>query len=468
MSDHALGERRTQVNEAAFLPRPAPRAPRPFLSWLATARSLRRNMLDVFPPEAFTEEVVALRSLGRLQLIVSKPAAIHHILVENPQNYARTVGTIRILRPVLGDEGLLLSEGEDWARQRHAHAPAFAPRTIPLLARRVAEAAAPSIAELDAAGGAPVDLFAALQRLALDVAGRFMLSLEMRPWAPEMRALIGDYGEGLGRPRLLDFLLPLAIPTPHDLLRRHLRRRWMALVARIVAARRALPGAPADLFATLEAANAAEGGSEQRLLDQVATMILAGHETTAIALFWALVLVCAAPGVEARILAEAAGRDLGPAGAAASLAALPYTRAVVQETLRLYPPAFAIARVARADDKAGGLAVPKGAVVLIAPWVLHRHRRLWRDPERFDPARFLSGPAPGTGAPPERFQYLPFGVGPRVCIGAQFALTEATLVLARLIQTFEIRRADAGPVAPLAIVTTRPERNPLFLLRRRR
>lgn len=451
------------MNEAVLPTVPAAGAVRPAMSGLAIARSLRSNALEVFPPEAFEEEVVSRRSLGREQLILAKPAAIHHILVDNPQNYGRTAATIRILRPVLGD-GLLLSTGEDWAHQRHAHAPAFAPRTVPLAARRVGEAAVAAFDELDTTGETPIDLLAVFQALTLDAAGRFMLSLDMRPFAAELRDLVTRYAERLGRPRLLDILMPLAIPSPRDLLRRRVRRRWLALLARIIAARRALgEAAEGDLFALLDAANAAEGGSETRLFDQVATMLLAGHETTAVALFWAIHLVCDRPEVEERLLAEARGRDLGPEGAAASLAALPYARAVVQETLRLYPPAFAIARIARAADEAGGIAVAKDAVALISPWVLHRHRRLWDDPERFDPARFL----PGAPAP-ERFHYMPFGAGPRVCIGAQFALTEATLVLARLIQNFHVERTDADPVFPVAIVTTQPDHRPLFRLRRRR
>ena len=142
---------------------------------------------------------------------------------------------------------------------------------------------------------------------------------------------------------------------------------------------------------------------------------------------------------------------------------LVYTRAVVQEALRLYPPAFTLARQARRTDTAGGIAIPAGAVVLIAPWVLHRHRRLWDQPEKFDPARFLPG-----AAPPERCAYLPFGMGPRVCIGAQFALTEATLVLAAMIQAFHIERAYSDPVVPVAIVTTQPDHPPLFRLAPRR
>jgi cytochrome P450 len=135
----------------------------------------------------------------------------------------------------------------------------------------------------------------------------------------------------------------------------------------------------------------------------------------------------------------------------------------VQEALRLYPPAYTIVRQARADDNAGGIAVPAGTIVFIAPWVLHRHRRLWPQPDVFDPARFL----PGAPAP-DRFAYLPFGVGPRVCIGAQFALTEATLVLAAMLKAFEIERADAEPVMPVGIVTTQPDHPPLFRLRPRR
>ena len=163
----------------------------------------------------------------------------------------------------------------------------------------------------------------------------------------------------------------------------------------------------------------------------------------------------ATPEVGGRIAAEAAPLDLGPDGAAEALSRLVYTRAVVQEALRLYPPAFTLARQARGADTAGGIPIPARAVVLIAPWVLHRHRRLWDQPEKFDPARFLPG-AP----PPERCAYLPFGMGPRVCIGAQFALTEATLVLAAMTRAFHIERAYSEPVMPVAIEHNRRRMGP--------
>ena len=431
------------------------------------ARSLRDNAIGIFPPQAFEEDVVFRRVFGRQQIILSLPAGIQRVLVDNPANYRRTAAGIRILRPLLG-RGLLLSRGEDWRQQRRTLAPAFAPRTMPILARHVARAAAAAAANLDVAAGTPVDLLAAMQFLALEIAGASMFSLEIERYGAELRGLIKGYATRLGRPNLLDFLLPPSIPSPRDVRRWGFRRRWLRLIRRIIAARsaEASAGAPRDLFDLMATAKDPESGAlfpPDRLADQVATMIVAGHETTAVALFWSLFLLAEAPDIQERLAAEVAGVDLGPDHAWDALAGLVYTRAVVQEAIRLYPPAFTLARQAIGDNVAGDLPVAARTVVLIAPWVLHRHRRLWRDPEVFDPSRFLPG-AP----PPDRFAYMPFGIGPRVCIGAQFALTEATLVLATLIQNFRIERADDDPVTPRAIVTTQPDHPPPFLLRPRR
>jgi unspecific monooxygenase len=421
---------------------------------------LGENALLAFPPEAFEEEVLARSFFGRQRLILNRPASIHHILVDNPANYHRTGATVRMLRPLLG-RGLLLSEGDDWRRQRRIVAPAFAPRTIPILARHIAQATNTLISGLARRAGRPVDLLAEMQFLALEIAGRSMFSLAMDRHRAELRKLISGYAEHLGRPTLLDFLLPLPIPSPRDFGRWKFRRRWMALIGQLISERRerASGGAPEDLFDLLSM----EEEDPVRLADQVATLITAGHETTGVALFWALYLVAVTPGIVEHITAEVAPLDLGPDGAAEALPKLIYTRAVVQEALRLFPPAFALARQAHGADAADGVVIPAGAVVMIAPWVLHRHRRLWDRPESFDPTRFLPG-AP----PPERCAYLPFGLGPRVCIGAQFALTEATLVLAAIIQAFHIERAGTEPIMPVAIVTTQPNHPPLFRLASRR
>ena len=454
------------MTEAQAVLPTTPRAPSGPQSARVVARAMRENGIASFPPQAFEEDVVFRTFFGRPQIILNRPEGIHHILVENPGNYRRTPAGVRILRPLLG-RGLLLSEGEEWKYQRRTIAPAFAPRTMPLLARHVARATEAVVAELEASGESGVDLLAAMQSLALEVAGTSMFSVAMERYRPELRQLITRYAARLGRPSPLDFLLPPAIPSPRDLARWWFRRRWVDLIGRIIAERRAKAseGAPRDLFDLLSNAQDPESGvpfSAEALVDQVATLIAAGHETTGVALFWSLYLVSGAPAVEQRLAAEVATLDLGPDNAADVLPRLVYTRAVVQEALRLYPPAFTIVRQARRTDEAGGVAVPAGGIVFISPWVLHRHRQLWSQPEVFDPARFLPG-AP----PPDRCAYLPFGIGPRVCIGAQFALTEATLVLARMIQAFRIERADGDPVVPVGMVTTQPNRRPLFRLRGR-
>jgi unspecific monooxygenase len=184
-------------------------------------------------------------------------------------------------------------------------------------------------------------------------------------------------------------------------------------------------------------------------------MILAGHETTATALFWALYLLALDPETQEQLAAEV--RDVNASGAI-EIERLKFTRAVIDETMRLYPPAFLIARAAAGPDTIAGLPVKKHDVILIAPWLLHRHEKLWRDPNAFVPSRFM------TGTPPDRFAYLPFGVGARVCIGAHFALVEATLALARLIGAFRVALVDKEPVLPIGVVTTQPDRSPKFAI----
>jgi cytochrome P450 len=179
-------------------------------------------------------------------------------------------------------------------------------------------------------------------------------------------------------------------------------------------------------------------------------------------LFWLFYLMASVPEAQEAVAAEAASADLGPDGAPDTVSKLVRARAVVDETLRLYPPAFVIVRQALADDLVDGVLVPGRSLVLIAPWVLHRHRRLWDRPDVFDPSRFLPG-----AAPPPRFAYMPFGVGPRVCVGAQFALTELVLILAIMLREFRIELAEKRIVTPVGMVSTQPENSPHFLLHRR-
>jgi len=437
------------------------------LSGLALMRAFGRNALVAWAGEAYREELVVRRFLGVNSLLVNAPEGIRRVLVDNPGNYRRTPATVRVLRPLLGD-GLFLAEGEAWRRQRRIVAPSFAPRATPMIARTSAQVADETVAELDepARAGRDVDLLAAVQSVALEVAGRTMMSLEMARHRPGLRALVAEYRERLGRPVPLDFLLPLWLPGPHDLMRRGFRRRWMARIEAMIADRRSRPPAPADaprdLFDILAAARDPDTGAgftDRQLRDQVATLITAGHETTALALFWSLTLLAQSPAWQDAVAAEAAAANPAPEAAADALPGLPVTRAVFQEAVRLYPPAYTVVRQAIAADTVAGVTVGPGWLMVIAPWVLHRHHGRWDDPDAFDPARFLP-PAP----PPDRFAYLPFGAGPRVCIGAQFAMTEGVLVLARLVRAFRIELADDAPVLPVAIVTVRPDRTPVFRL----
>ncbi|MBN9510785.1 MAG: cytochrome P450 [Alphaproteobacteria bacterium] len=450
------------MNAPFVPPRPPVAAAGPSLpGFLAAVRS---NALGMWGAEAYEQDVVVGRAFGRPMLLLNAPAAIHHVLVENPGGYRRTPASIRILWPITG-RGLLLAEGEAWRLQRRTTAPALAPRTLPLLLPHMAgavEAALPALRAQAAAG--PVNLLAAMQGLALDVAARAMFSLESARFGAAMRELLGQFGQRMARPRALDLVLPPWLPSPGDIARLRFRRRWVALMDGIMAARTATPAAegPRDLFDLMRAARDPETGagfSRAELRDQMATLIVAGHETTALALFWSLYLLARDHEAQARLAAEVAGRDLGASAAAEAMPKLAYTAAVVSEALRLFPPAFTLVRQARQADRAGDIAIPRGAVVMVAPWVLHRHRRLWTDPDAFVPERFLPG-----ATPPPRFAYLPFGAGPRVCVGAQFALAEAALVLARLMQAFHVSMADDRPVLPAPVITTQPDHAPGFLL----
>jgi unspecific monooxygenase len=427
--------------------------------------AMRKSAIGTWGQRAYQEDIIRGRFFGRSSFILNTPDAIRHVLVDNYENYTRTPAGIRVLRPVLG-EGLLMSEGQAWKHQRRTLAPAFTPRAVATLVPHMLAATDETIAKLQAAGGAPVDLREAMQRMTLEIAGRTMFSFEMGRHGPALRDFVMEYGERLARPHLLDLMLPLGWPSPQDFSRARFRKRWTRFIGMLMAERRAAgkkEGAPPqDLFDLMGAARDPETGdafSDAQLGDQVATMILAGHETTATALFWSLYLLALDPVTQDELAAEARGVTVN---GASDVERLKFTRAVVDETMRLYPPAFLIARAAAAPDTIAGFAVAKHDVILIAPWLLHRHEKLWRDPDAFMPSRFM----PGT-QPPDRFAYLPFGVGARVCVGAHFALVEATLALARIIGTFHVTLSDKAPVMPVGVVTTQPDRSPMFYISRR-
>jgi cytochrome P450 len=422
--------------------------------------AMRESAIGSWGQRAYEEDIIKGRFFWRSSFILNTPDAIRHVLVDNYENYTRTPAGIRVLRPMLG-EGLLIAEGRAWKHQRRTLAPAFTPRAVAPLVPHMIAVTDETIAKLQAVRGAPVDLREAMQRMTLEIAGRTMFSFGMDRHGATLRDFVMEYGGRLARPHLLDMVLPLSWPSPQDLSRARFRKRWTKFVGQLMAERRAAgkkEGAPArDLFDLMDAARDPETGeafTDEQLGDQVATMILAGHETTATALFWSLYLLALDPANQEQLAAEV--REASADGAL-DLERLKFTRAVVDETMRLYPPAFLIARAAAAPDMIAGMPVRKNDVVLIAPWLLHRHEKLWRDPNAFIPQRFMP-PAP----PPDRFAYLPFGVGARICVGAHFALVEATLALAKIIGAYRVTLLDQEPVMPVGVVTTQPDRSPMF------
>jgi cytochrome P450 len=416
------------------------------------------NAIETWSQRAYEEDLIRGRFFGRSSFILNAPDAIKHVLVENYENYTRTPGGIRVLRPMLG-EGLLIAEGKAWKHQRRTLAPAFTPRAVNTLVPHMVAVTDETVAKLKTECDRPIDLREVMQRMTLEIAGRTMFSFEMGRHGATLRDFVFEYGTRLASPHLLDLVLPLSWPTPRDFARARFRKRWTAFVAQLMAERRGAgkrgDAPPQDLFDVMDAARDPETGagfSDELLADEVATMILAGHETTATALFWALYLLALDTESQERLAREARDTE-----GTTDPEQLTFTRAVIDEALRLYPPAFLIARAAIGADDVAGYPVRKGDVILIAPWLLHRHEKLWQAPNAFMPARFLPG-----ARPPERFSYLPFGAGARVCIGAHFALVEATLALARLVGACRIGLVDKSPVLPVGVVTTQPNRSPMF------
>jgi cytochrome P450 len=427
--------------------------------------AVRKSALSAWSQRAYEEDIILGRFFTRTSFTLNAPDAIRHVLVDNYENYGRTPAGLRVLRPILG-QGLLIAEGRAWKHQRRTLAPAFTPRAVTNLVPHMIAVTDETIAALKTRCNGPVDLREVMQHMTLEIAGRTMFSFGMERHGPKLRDFVMEYGERLARPQILDIALPLSWPTPQDFARARFRKRWTAFVAMLMAERRAAgktdDAPPRDLFDLMGDARDPETGkafTDEQLGDEVATMILAGHETTATALFWALYLLALDPANQDKVAAEVKGL---PVNAAADLDQLKFTRAVLDETMRLYPPVFLIARAAKAADTIAGHPVKRDDVILIAPWLLHRHEKFWFSPNAFVPQRFMP-PAP----PPDRFAYLPFGVGARICIGAHFALVEATLALAKLIGAFRIELADTKPVIPIAVVTTQPDRSPIFVIKPR-
>jgi cytochrome P450 len=355
----------------------------------------------------------------------------------------------------LGD-GLLTSEDEFWLRQRRIAQPAFHRQKVAGLASVMADAARETAAEWQtiASAGRSVDVEEEMMRLTRTVVLRALLGADLGPFAHNIDAAWTAINQHIGE-SFWSLGFGDWFPTSE-------RRRFEAArgvlagaVDHVIAERRKHPSDHVDLLSMLLAARDEETGevmSDHQLRVEVTTFLLAGQETTSLALTWTWYLLSQHPGAQRRVEEEIDAVLAGRAPEYADLVNLPFTRMVVDEALRLYPPAWIFSRQAMADDQVGGYDVPRGWIVFVVPWVLHRLPAIWGDPERFNPDRF----SPERSAERPKFTYLPFGAGPRQCIGNQFALIEAQLIVATLAQRYRLRLVPGHRVEPEPLITLRP------------
>jgi cytochrome P450 len=436
------------------LPAPVPPAnPLPVLQYLS---ALRDNTIATFSRQAYEQDVVQRKVLGNHLFIVSEPNAIKRVLLDNGANYRKTEMTRRILEPGLG-KGLITLEGDTWRAHRRTMAPSFDLRSVagytPIMTAAAEELLA-AWRELDA--NTSVDVADAMMAVTLKIISRTMFSSDSDDVMNVMSHAAGRYQESV-RPNVLDlFGVPDRIAGWG---RRRASSRAFAEFDRvidglIVSRVRDSGSAPKDLLARLIAARDEQTGnamSAQEVRDHIITMFMAGHETTSMVMTWAWFLLSQHPQVETRLQAELDSVLGGRAPVHDDLTKLTYTRMVIDETMRIYPAVPAIERESIEADTLAGVDIPKGALILICPWVVHRHLKLWKDPGKFDPERF----SPEQSAARSRFAFLPFSGGKRICIGAAFATAEATILLASLAQHYSLRLAHGHVVEPQGLITLR-------------
>ncbi|WP_299909667.1 cytochrome P450 [uncultured Paracoccus sp.] len=440
----------TDHHRSDALPPRVPLATKP-LGIIASAVTARRNLLELIPELALRQPMVSGKTGVRFHMVMD-PGALRRVLKDRVEDYPKSVVTKLILKPAIGDS-LFIAEGAHWRWQRRAAAPAFSQRTVESLAPVMTAAAVASLRRLSAATG-PVDVFEETVAATFEVISDVTLSGDEAFDRMAVHDAIGAYIAQTAKLSVMDVLgLPGWVPRPGRLfagasLGRMKRVADQAIVTR---AARGRPEGTPDLLDLLLVAQDPETGrsmSRTELRDNLLTFIVAGHETTALTLAWALYLMAFDPEVQERAAAEARA-VLGdrPAGAA-DVEHLPYTMRIVQETLRLYPPAAFLSRTAQVPDRLCGREILPRDTVMLPIYALHRNHLLWEEPEAFRPDRFLT--------PPDRYAFLPFGAGPRICIGASFALQEAVIILATLLARLRFEAVPGRVPEPRMILTLRP------------
>ena len=389
----------------------------------------------------------------------SDPDAVEAMLVGRQREFAKDLFT-RDLVLLLGS-GLLTNEGDAWREKRKLLAPSFQPREIAAYGETMVACAEDALSRFRE--GEPFDAYAAMMRLALDVVARTLFGSEFERFDVVEDCLrVADRSyRNLWRTwrAFVRRWFPLAAFRDLDAA----RRRLDTVVLELIAKKRARPGS--DMLSKLVTLRDETGAgmTDTEIRDEAMTVFLAGHETTALALTYSLHLLATNPTVYERLLAEIDHELDGRRPTVADAPKLAFTNAVVRESLRLYPPVWAMARLAARDTELLGVPLPQGTQVIVSQWVMHRDPRFFREPEAFRPERWLGTECDDL----PRFAYFPFGGGPRVCIGQHFALLEVTLILARFAQAVRFERAPGAKLELAPVITLRPKGPVPFSVRRR-
>lgn len=467
----------TPAPQALFIPAAA-RPPKRPLALPGMLKAARRNMLEIVPEAAYREPMVTLRVLTKRWRVVTGPDLLKRVFLDNAANYPKAPFMHRLLKPYLG-ESVFLADGEDWRWQRRTMAGMFQRKKLDAMAEAMKAAALRAADRLGAAKGEPQNVGAEMRRLAIEIVRDTMftdidrLLLDHVAGAEAAATAKGDWHayktriddelmkhlRSFGSPNLLDLLnLPTWIPRPGALMKAHPLEGARAVMEKGIAARRAAAEATGDygvdLMALMLKAEDPEDGrrmTDREIRDNLLTFIIAGFETTALALTWSLYLIANHRPTQERLRAEAR-TALAAGSAEAALGLLPFAHQVLYEAMRLYPPAPHLVRAAREADELGGVKIRKGDVILAPIYTLHRHEAVWENPNAFDPDRFT----PEKIKARHKFAYLPFGAGPRVCIGPSFAMMEASLALATILDRWTVEPTDVRAIEPMMKLTLRP------------
>lgn len=423
---------------------------------LGSASEMKRDPLKFLRQTRQYGDIVRMRFVFSDAYLIYHPDSVKRVLQENNRNYNKDVYTYKMFRPFLG-QGLLINDGESWLHQRRLMQPAFHRKRIAAYGTLMTEATVVLLERWQAqsTGDSSLDIAEEMMRLTLGIVGQTLFSIDLGnetdtigPAVTTLLKLLGNY--------VYAPFPPISIPTPRN--RRLLTaiRSLDQVVYRMIAERRQQNVDTGDLLSMLLLARDEETGqgmNDQQIRDELMTMLLAGHETTANTLMWTWYLLSQHPEVERRFYAEIDEVFGGAIPTIEHLSELNYTNMVLEESLRLYPPAPTFSRKAIADDELGGYPIPANSIILVSPYAMHHHPDYWPDPERFDPERF----APEHEASRPHYAYFPFSSGPRMCIGSSFAMMEAQLVMATIAQRYQLRLVPGHPVEPQMLVSLRPK-----------